>query len=685
MNRFKRAISAVAAAAMTAVSFPAAGISGVCAAEETVFPFTIEGEDMEGAKLWTSIYENKLPGYSGEGFFYLQGDSASIKVVVPEDDMYSITVHGAQILNKEGREQAIEVNGVKYKKTAAYSDKWIDYDYGVVRLKKGENTIKFISEYGYIAIDTVTVAKAEFPDLSVTAAVPCDPKATPEAKSLMNYLHSVYGKNILSGQQEIYGGGHGKQTTIRYDAEKDICVDQNGKTYSFSEDSKATADDGSKFVWTCYDDETGQAYNYNQQNRNYTYNDYEQEFNYLSELTGKLPAIRGFDFNCHNPGFAWEDGVTDRMISWAKDKNGICTASWHVTVPRKMSDFEVDEEGNITKISDDWQAYTYALETDWVTANCMVEGTKEYYFFKEAMRLLAEQIGKLQDAGVPIIFRPFHEAEGNPDAEGTGKGAWFWWSKEGTKVYNELWKYLYTTLTEEYGLHNIIWEQNLYAWADSSANWYTGDKWVDIVGFDKYNTEYNRHDGNTTGPNEDAESGIFWTLVNFVKNNKMVSMPENDSIPSLSNIKTEKAAWLYYCTWYDGDGAPQFISGDAYQNPDTLKELMTSDYCLTLDELPKDLYTSMGSSDIPTSSTTKPANVKYGDANCDENVNMADAVLVMQAIANGDEYGLGKENGITEIGSVNADVYQPGSGLTMSDAASIQAYVMEIIDTLPEE
>ena len=680
---FKRVVAMTAAAAMAAVQCGAAGVFTSTAVADTAastsFPYVIEGEDMEGATTWTSIYENQLPGYSGEGFWYLTASPASFEVTVPEDGMYSIVVHGAQILNEEGRQQAVKINGIKYTTVAAYSNEWTDYNFGVVRLNKGVNEIEFISEYGYMAVDYVTVSNAVFPDLSNATGETCDPKATPETKALMKYLNSVYGDYILSGQQEIYGGGHSVSTSIRYDAQQDVCIDENGVTYEIDRDSKDTDEQGNTFYWHCTGPD-GQVYTYSTQNHNYGYNDYNQECEYLKDLTGHYPAIRGFDFNCHNPGFAWEDGVTDRMISWAKDKNGICTASWHVTVPKQMSDFEVDEDGNITKISNDWQAYTYALQTDFVTANVMVEGTKEYYFFKEAMRLLAEQLTKLQDANVPVIFRPLHEAEGNADPDGTGKGAWFWWSKEGTKVYNDLWKYLYTTLTEEYGLHNLIWEQNLYAWSDASANWYTGDEWVDIVGFDKYNTVYNRHDGKTSGPNEDAESGIFWSLVDYVKNKKMVSMPENSTIPSVDNMLTENAKWLYFCTWYD-DG-DKFISGADYQNADTVKEIFQSDFCITLDELPANLY---GDGTEPATDPSTGGNIVWGDADGDDVVKMNDVVLVMQSISNQDKYGLkgSDPDHIDEDGQKRANVVDPeNTGLTVQDALQIQKFLLELITDL---
>ena len=55
-NLFKKCFAALSATAMTAASVPY--IAPVMAAdtETTSFPFTIEGEDMEGATLWTDIY-----------------------------------------------------------------------------------------------------------------------------------------------------------------------------------------------------------------------------------------------------------------------------------------------------------------------------------------------------------------------------------------------------------------------------------------------------------------------------------------------------------------------------------------------------------------------------------------------------------------------------------------------------
>lgn len=87
--------------------------------------------------------------------------------------------------------------------------------------------------------------------------------------------------------------------------------------------------------------------------------------------------------------------------------------------------------------------------------------------------------------------------------------------------------------------------------------------------------------------------------------------------------------------------------------------------------------------DKPDDPDLKPT--KYGDANCDGEVRINDAILVMQAIGNPDAYGLNgsDDTHITAQGMVNADVESIGNGLTNADAITIQQYILELIDKLP--
>lgn len=65
-----------------------------------------------------------------------------------------------------------------------------------------------------------------------------------------------------------------------------------------------------------------------------------------------------------------------------------------------------------------------------------------------------------------------------------------------------------------------------------------------------------------------------------------------------------------------------------------------------------------------------------GDANTDEVVNLADAILIMQAKANPEKYVL------SEQGALNADVSDTGDGVTNMDALVIQRYLLGLITEL---
>ncbi|WP_068504688.1 glycosyl hydrolase [Paenibacillus kribbensis] len=476
--------------------------------------FTIEGENAQltsDLQVATQIYGQPKPGFSGSGFVWMQNSGTiTFTVTVPETGMYAISTRYMQELSPDGRLQYLTVNGdTKGSYMLPYTTTWSNFDFGFHKLKQGSNTIQLKAGWGFAYFDTFTVDYANLDPLDVQPVL-TDSKATPETQRLMNYLTEVYGNHMISGQQEIYGGGN------------------DGNT--------------------------------------------ELEFDWIHNLTGKYPAIRGFDLMNYNPLYGWEDGTTDRMIDWVNNRGGIATASWHINVPRNFTAYQLGE-------SVDWKNATYKpTETNFNTANAVVPGTKEYQYVKMTIKDLAKQLQILQDNNVPVIFRPYHEAEGNGGLK--GEGAWFWWASAGADVYKQLWDQIYTELTETYGLHNLIWTYNSYVYSTSPA-WYPGDDQVDIVGYDKYNTVYNRYDGLSGVPNEDAITSIFYQLVDLTGGKKMVAMTENDTVPSVQNLTEEKSGWLYFLPWYG-----EHLMSSAFNYPATLKTLYQSDYVITLDELP---------------------------------------------------------------------------------------------------
>jgi hypothetical protein len=270
----------------------------------------------------------------------------------------------------------------------------------------------------------------------------------------------------------------------------------------------------------------------------------------------------------YNPMYGWEDSTTYRMIKWVKQRNGIATASWHITIPSDFAPYKLGDKL-------DWKLCTYKPTTSFKTANCLDTTTKENAYLMLAIDSLAKQLLILQNAKVPVLLRPFHEAEGNNNTDGSG--AWFWWGSGGSEVYKQLWKLLYTTLTEKYGIHNVIWEVNLFTYANSPL-WYPGDDCVDIVAYDKY-------EGSPYTWKTSAATTAFLTLVNDTKDTKMVALTENDIIPDIKNITNEGAWWLYFCPWY-GD----FITSSTYNDPVLLNTIYNSQSVITLDEIPADIY-----------------------------------------------------------------------------------------------
>lgn len=98
-------------------------------------------------------------------------------------------------------------------------------------------------------------------------------------------------------------------------------------------------------------------------------------------------------------------------------------------------------------------------------------------------------------------------------------------------------------------------------------------------------------------------------------------------------------------------------------------------------EAPKETTTTTTTTVTSTTTTTVTTtggdkDAAYGDANCDGTVELADAILIMQSLANPNKYT------ITEQGRINGDVDKTTKGLTSGDALRIQEFLLHIIDSL---
>ena len=81
------------------------------------------------------------------------------------------------------------------------------------------------------------------------------------------------------------------------------------------------------------------------------------------------------------------------------------------------------------------------------------------------------------------------------------------------------------------------------------------------------------------------------------------------------------------------------------------------------------------------------ASTLVGDANMDDQVDLSDAVLIMQYISNPNKYGLNgtADSHITSAGLQNADCANKGDGVTTRDATAIQKLLLGVLSELPEK
>lgn len=277
------------------------------------------------------------------------------------------------------------------------------------------------------------------------------------------------------------------------------------------------------------------------------------EANLIKTATGKYPAIATMDFiqiytnrtDWDNQYWVVDYSVSNETKEWAAN-GGLIGASWHWMVPAERDQIP----SSTAKMT------TRNKETVFKPSNMLKEGTWERTIRNTELPMIADRLLALQDAGITVLWRPYHEAAGNfrDDTGNTGSGTWFWWGCEGPEVYKEIWKDMFNYFRER-GINNLIWvwtTQTGYDYRNdkisTDSQWYPGDDFVDIVGRDKYGDT----DNLTTDKILTQCAEEFAAIVEAFPN-KMVTLSECGSVPDLSAQWAAGAQWLFAMPWYDYD------------------------------------------------------------------------------------------------------------------------------------
>ncbi len=266
----------------------------------------------------------------------------------------------------------------------------------------------------------------------------------------------------------------------------------------------------------------------------------------VKSVTGSHPAVIGVDFS----GLS---GRPDSLIQRTKkelektiadtyDRGGVTTISWHFINPASGGGF-------------------YWVDTvSKPSVKLIIPGGSHHDVYKNILRTVASlanttkgKDGKL----VPMIFRPYHEFDGD----------WFWWGRAHCTVdeFRSLWRFTVSYLRDSLYVHNFIYAfspDNRFTTEEKFLERYPGDEWVDMVGVDNYG-DWGR-DGRY-----DLDAGIkkLKIVSDYAeKAGKLAAFTETglESIPNttwwtetlLKSLKKEKLKLTYVLVWRNDTRSP---------------------------------------------------------------------------------------------------------------------------------
>jgi mannan endo-1,4-beta-mannosidase len=186
----------------------------------------------------------------------------------------------------------------------------------------------------------------------------------------------------------------------------------------------------------------------------------------IYDVVNDYPAVYGWDLGDieHRSENNLDSVPFSKMKHYIKDaydRGGINTLSWHVDNPA-------------------------TLGTAWDNSPAVpsiLPGGKNHKMFTKWLDGVAEFMADLRGSDgkrIPILFRPYHELNGN----------WFWWGTASCTApeYIALWKFTVHYLMDVKKIHHLIYVYNTNDFKNSSEFLarYPGDKFADMVSFDAY-------------------------------------------------------------------------------------------------------------------------------------------------------------------------------------------------------
>lgn len=244
------------------------------------------------------------------------------------------------------------------------------------------------------------------------------------------------------------------------------------------------------------------------------------EYQHIKNVVGKYPALLGLDWFVSERTDEQAHVLRNAKVQMATEhwnQGGIVTFTWHHEYPGHLN------EGFYLVARKATQA-----EFDQI----VTKGTDRYNTWLSEVDLIASYMKQLENAGVPIIFRPYHEM--NKDG--------FWYGGKTPASFIKLWNNLYDRLVNYHGLDNLLWCWSLHA-VSVNNNYYPGDDKVDITGVDVYK------------PIRDNFSYISFDNKLQIIASKPYALAEVGLLPTNEILNSTRYAWFlpWKAGWMDMD------------------------------------------------------------------------------------------------------------------------------------
>jgi mannan endo-1,4-beta-mannosidase len=242
-----------------------------------------------------------------------------------------------------------------------------------------------------------------------------------------------------------------------------------------------------------------------------------------AQVAGKYPYIWGSDFGF--TGGDDKDSITgrDAMIEEAKRQyaaGSIVTLMWHVVRP-------IDDEPVQPGIG--WRGSVQAKLTDFEWSELITSGTDLHRRWEAYIDTAAGYLKRLQNAKIPVLWRPYHEANGN----------WFWWGgRKGENGFVALYRMTYDRLVNYHHLDNLVWVWNSNAPTGANAgpyaDFFPGPRYCDVLATDVYGEfKQSYHDD-----------------LAALANGRPIALGEVGRVPTPAVLK-DQAKWAWFMVWAD--------------------------------------------------------------------------------------------------------------------------------------